>query len=187
MIKQLIFVRHGQSEANAVGIYAGQSNVQLTAHGREQAAAAGMLLKRETISHIIASDLDRAHFTAEIIANTIGFPIEDIITDPSLREINVGSLTGKPDEGFTSYLDYAASGEDNEAETPAQVEARLIPFVDRLKSHHGDTILVVAHAGVGRVLRAMLTGVGISKLAKLDVPNAQPIHLPVDRLNRETV
>lgn len=184
MIKQLIFVRHGQSEANAIGVYAGQSNVQLTEHGCEQAAAAGMLLKRETISHIIVSDLDRAHFTAEIIAKTIGFPSKDIIIDSNLREINVGKLTGKPDEGFTSYLEYSASRTDDNAETMEQVETRLFPFIEGLKNHNGDTILIVAHAGVGRVLRAMLTGVDISKLAKLDVPNAQPIYLPVDLLNR---
>ena len=188
MIQQLIYVRHGQSEANAAGVYAGaRSDVKLTAHGREQAIAAGLLLERERISHIIASDLDRAHQTAEIIAATINYTGPEIITDPRIRELDVGDLTGKPDTGFLDYLHYIASGQDKIAETPEQVEERLRKVLLALNYVDGHTILIVAHAGVGRVLRSMLTGVDLAKIATLDVPNAQPIHLPLDRLKEYDV
>ncbi len=187
MIKRLIFVRHGQSEANLAGVYAGQrADVQLTAHGRDQAKAAGMLLKREAIDTIFASDLDRAHLTAEIIAREVGYPNDKIITDTRIREIDVGELTGKPDHGFTAFLKIAAAGEDTTIETPLEVTARLRPFLSKLCSgYDGKTVLIVAHAGVGRVLRSMLTEVPIEDLAKLDVANAQPLELPVDRLAEE--
>ncbi len=187
MIKRLIFVRHGQSEANLAGVYAGQrADVQLTGHGREQAKAAGKLLKREDIDTIFASDLDRAQTTAEIIAHEVGYPINKIITDARIREINVGGLTGKPDHGFMTFLKIAALGEDTTIETPAVVAARLRPFLAELCTHYdGKTVLVVAHAGLGRVLRSMLTEVAIEDLAKLDVANAQPLELPVDRISEE--
>lgn len=189
MIKRLIFVRHGQSEANLAGVYAGQrADVALTPHGRDQAKAAGKLLKREAIDTIFASDLDRAQTTAEIIAHEVGYPIGKIITDARIREINVGELTGKPDHGFTSFLEIAAAGEDTTIETPEVVSARLRPFLAELHSHYeGKTVLIVAHAGLGRVLRSMLTEVPIEDLAKLDVANAQPLDLPVDRLAEESI
>ncbi len=187
MIKRLIFVRHGQSEANVAGLYAGQrADIQLTSHGRDQAKAAGKLLKRESIDLIFASDLDRAQATAQIIAAEIDYPEENIVTDARIREINVGDLTGKPDHGFTAFLELASSGQDATIEAPEQVAARLRPFLAELCSQYDEkTVLIVAHAGVGRVIRSMLTEVPIEDLAKLDVANAQPLDLPIDRLTEE--
>jgi uncharacterized phosphatase len=183
MIKRLIFVRHGQSEANVAGQ---RADVQLTPHGRDQAKAAGKLLKRESIDIIFASDLDRAQSTAQIIAAEIDYPKDNIITDARIREINVGDLTGKPDHGFTAFLELAANGQDSTIETPDQVASRLRPLLAELCSSYDEkTVLIVAHAGLGRVLRSMLTQVPIDDLAKLDVANAQPLDLPVDRLTEE--
>ena len=186
MIKQLIFVRHGQSEANAARVYAGaRAEIQLTELGRQQAEEVGAVLKAKRIGCIISSDFDRAQSTAKIIATEIGFAKEDIITDTRLHEINVGELTGKPDRGFPAYLDYASTGQDINAETPEEVESRLRPFLDSLSDVEEEIVLIVAHAGIGRVLRSMLTGVDIQVLAKIDIPNAKPMYLPLEHLMKE--
>src|SRR6185436_19194203 len=41
---RLVLLRHGQSEWNAAGIFAGWENVHLTAHGEAEAARAGSML-----------------------------------------------------------------------------------------------------------------------------------------------
>ena len=41
---RLVLLRHGQSEWNAAGIFAGWENAHLTAHGEAEAARAGSLL-----------------------------------------------------------------------------------------------------------------------------------------------
>jgi 2,3-bisphosphoglycerate-dependent phosphoglycerate mutase len=41
---RLVLLRHGQSEWNAAGIFAGWENAHLTAHGEAEAARAGSML-----------------------------------------------------------------------------------------------------------------------------------------------
>lgn len=183
MIRQLIFVRHGESEANADGVYAGsRSEIKLTKQGREQARAAGRLLTHDHVTTIIASDFDRALETARIIAGEIGFDPAEIELDLRLREINVGRLTGQSDIGFVKLLDYLESGADDSAEPIEDLTYRATSFLRDLAFHPGEVVLVVAHAGIARVLRAIATDTDLHEVAKLEVPNAQPLHVPAPLL-----
>jgi broad specificity phosphatase PhoE len=182
VIKHLYFVRHGQSEANAAHVRAGQMNVPLTAQGREQARQAGVELRKADISYIVSSDLDRAKETAEIIAYEIGYEPSDIVSDERLREIHVGGLTGAADDGFGQYLAYLTThAGEPQLETPADVATRLKEVLSELTDRDG-TVLLVSHAGTGRVLKAMLGGIDIETLANETVPNADPIEMPVIRI-----
>ncbi len=70
----IYFVRHGESQNNVEGVFAGQRNdSQLTEKGKKQARAAGKEFqdKRVRIDRIISSPLKRALGTAEIIADII--------------------------------------------------------------------------------------------------------------------
>ena len=62
-----VFVRHGQSEANRDGWFAGQLDAPLTPLGIEQARQARELLADYAFERAVSSDLCRAHATAEII------------------------------------------------------------------------------------------------------------------------
>src|SRR5215210_5789436 len=63
--RELILIRHGQSTANASGVWQGQLDFPLSEEGRRQAAAAGQALKGTRISGVYASPLSRAFETAE--------------------------------------------------------------------------------------------------------------------------
>lgn len=179
MSRHVYFVRHGQSVANVSGVYAGsQSDVALTELGREQAASAAKQFVDTGITAIISSRLERAHETARIIAQGIGFNVDAIEIDNRLSEINVGALTGQMDEGFTSYLEYVASGGDETSETIEDVVVRLSPLVNELR-HKEGVILLVSHAGIERVLRMMTGEASIEILAAEPMPNAQPIELTI--------
>jgi broad specificity phosphatase PhoE len=89
---RLLFVRHGQSEANAEGRLQGQFDSPLSDLGQAQAQALGQRLQREAwnISTIYTSDLRRAAETAKILTAATEAPL---VLDARLREYHVGELT----------------------------------------------------------------------------------------------
>src|SRR5688500_8423312 len=63
---RLLLVRHGESEWNAVGRWQGWADPPLTELGLEQARLAAKAVG--AVDLIVASDLERAWHTAEVIA-----------------------------------------------------------------------------------------------------------------------
>ncbi|MCW2955477.1 MAG: fructose-2,6-bisphosphatase [Thermoleophilia bacterium] len=88
----LYLIRHGQSEWNAAGRWQGQADPPLSEHGREQAAQLAVSFPDVDVTHVFASDLQRAFDTAVPLARR--FDVEPIV-EPDLREIDVGSWSGK--------------------------------------------------------------------------------------------
>jgi 2,3-bisphosphoglycerate-dependent phosphoglycerate mutase len=91
----LTLLRHGRSRADDEGVCEGRYDSPLTDVGRAQvrARADGWLSAGVQFDCIIASTLQRAHETAQIVAGTLGAPLE---TDPDWMEFNSGPLAGLP-------------------------------------------------------------------------------------------
>src|SRR5919206_3408383 len=89
--QEVLLIRHGQSTANAGGVWQGQLDFPLSDEGRRQAASAGRALKGVRISGVFASPLSRAFETAEIVAREAGFSGE-IVPMPDLMERHGGIL-----------------------------------------------------------------------------------------------
>jgi probable phosphoglycerate mutase len=87
---RLLLVRHGESEWNAAGRWQGQADPPLTDTGRSQAMRAARAIG--AVDAIVASDLQRARDTAEILAAAIG--IGPVVVDPRLRERHAGEWSG---------------------------------------------------------------------------------------------
>ncbi|HEY8656601.1 MAG TPA: histidine phosphatase family protein [Candidatus Limnocylindria bacterium] len=158
----LYFVRHGESEANAAGVFAGQTDSPLTPRGRAQAAAVAAALADRAIDRIVSSDLARAHDTAVAIADVHGLTVE---IHPELREIDVGEAAGKRwDDG--SLRPSALTAETDEfvrwpgGESLQQALDRSLGCIDRLvRGHPGERIVVVGHGGVTRILVSHFLGI----------------------------
>src|SRR5256885_12101092 len=86
--KRILLVRHGESVWNAEGRWQGAANPPLSDAGREQARALAEAVRDAGIDGIVASDLDRAHETAQIVAGVLGLPQPSI--DSGWRERDVG-------------------------------------------------------------------------------------------------
>src|SRR5690606_14158884 len=95
-MRKLYFIRHGLSELNAQGLYAGHTETPLTEEGRLQAKQAGQGATGLGIDLIVSSPLERALETAQIVAHEIGYPEESIITDDRLIERHFGQLEAQP-------------------------------------------------------------------------------------------
>lgn len=148
-MKRLYFVRHGLSEMNVQGLFAGSIDTPLTDEGRRQASIAGKLAQDLQIDLIVSSPLSRAHETALIIAKEIGYPPEKIHVNSLFTERNFGELEGKawqPDLNLDGVADIEA------LDTVLNRAEQAVAF---LESRPEQTILVVSHGAFGRALRSL--------------------------------
>ena len=86
-----VCIRHGESEANRLGLFAGHYNVPLTALGRRQAALTRDYLAGESFDLAVASPLLRAYETGSIALGDRAMPLLPV---EGLREINGGRWEG---------------------------------------------------------------------------------------------
>ncbi len=153
----IYFVRHGESEANLKKVFAGQKDDSLlTPDGREQARITAEEIKAEgiKIDHIISSPLQRAFETATIIADVLGIDHTEINIDKRIQEYDMGILSGKPHARIPSIEFVTAEGAENAEDFKNRVEECIH---DALKRQ--GNILIVSHAGVGRVLEGIREGI----------------------------
>jgi probable phosphoglycerate mutase len=117
--REVVLVRHGSCDPPAVdGLIGGRSDPDLNARGREEAAAAGERLARETVAAIHVSPMNRTVETAApIIA---GHAVEPVL-DADLREIYLGEWEG---HGIATR---GASGDPELARVFAEQRWDLIP------------------------------------------------------------
>ena len=159
--QELLLIRHGQSTANASGVWQGQMEFPLSEEGRKQAHSAGKALAGERFDAIYSSPLGRALETAEIIVQETGFP-GDVIPIEGLTERRGGSLEGtthaervaRNPELVKKLLElpeeerWALVG----AETDEEILHRFERAISEIRARHpdGGRIVVVSHGGVMR-------------------------------------
>lgn len=155
-MKQLYFVRHGESKLNVAGKWAGHTNTALTANGHEQAQAAGRKANAEGLQfdYIISSPLDRARQTALHIAAETGYPPDKIVFDPRLIERHYGQLEGQNHVSVTGARNLLDEShiEKYGAEKLTALQQRAEEILAELQQLPHERILVVGHGASGRAL-----------------------------------
>lgn len=149
----ILLVRHGETAGNRDRVIQ-RPETPLSDRGLAQAARLGARLAGEPVAHVLASDLARAHMTAEAIAAATGAPLS---LDARLQERNFGDLRGTPyaeldfDPFEPGYVPPAGeSWEDLHARADAAWE-HVVELAGRLGS--GD-LVVVTH---GLVCHSLVT------------------------------
>jgi len=164
---KLLLARHGETEWNRIGRYQGQSDIDLSSAGHEQARRLAKRLESEAIRAIHCSDLKRARQTVEPIA--AGRKI-DVTYCEELRELAFGDFEGKYYEEIQElYVPLEKQWRAGKLDDPvpggeslAQLGERVKRFVDRLNSHNGDgTVLVVGHGGPLQMMILHLIGIDV--------------------------
>jgi len=149
-MKHLYFVRHGLSMMNQQGVFSSQSDTPLTDEGCQQCHAAGKQLKAAGIDCIVASPLQRARHSAEIIAQELGIDPNNILINAAFEERSFGPLEG------TTYTPHADLDNTAGVEHSDDLIKRVSVGLDYLKTLEADNILVVSHGAVGRALRSLV-------------------------------
>ena len=143
----LLLTRHGETVDNVNQIMQGQTQGQLTTHGREQAEVVAKEMAGRQIDAFVASDLKRAIGTCHIIALPHKAPV---VTTPLLRERDWGSFTGRyiPDLKGEPWPDDIETMDDLKARA-----ARFIEFIRR--SYPGKTVLAVGHGIINKAIQSV--------------------------------
>ncbi len=167
-MKQLYFIRHGESTFNASHAWSGSSSdVPLTAKGRAQAQRAGRKAREQGLVFdvIISSPLERAHDTAKHIASELAYPHDKIILNDQFIERDFGKLEGRRDlvAGTKYFIDESAIDPYDGVEKLVDLQRRMDDFLAYLHALPQDTILVVGHGGSGRALRRAIQKEPLSK------------------------
>ena len=156
--RRLLLVRHGQSTWNADGRWQGQADPPLSALGEEQARDAAGRLVAGAFSRVVASDLQRARRTAEILAGALQL---EVALDPDLREIDGGDWTGMTRAEIEArWPGELADWSEGRSESTMGGEPRT-HLTDRARAAlaraaagaaPGDTLLLVSHGALIRNL-----------------------------------
>lgn len=162
IVVELLVIRHGQSQWNALGRGHGWGDPPLSRLGEAQAAAAAPALARQRLdAGVVASDLRRARRTAELVAAPLG--LGPVTTMAELREHHIGDWDGRTweeievdwpgakDAWIAEEIERPPGGESSD-EFHARVW-RAISAIVRLRQR--GRVLVVAHGGVVRALERM--------------------------------
>lgn len=172
---KVYFMRHGESEANAQAMCAGQSDSTLTNRGILQAHQAGVAFAKAGLRPdiIIASPLIRALHSAREFARVLDFPEDNIIVDPDITERYCGDYEGNPSP---SWIDLTqADLEANRVESEASMTERANRFLETLKQYDGKLVLIASHDQFGRSLIAAANNRAKDNIT--DLPNARPFPL----------
>ena len=173
MIK-IYIARHGETTWNVEGRIQGRSDPGLSPKGHQQSLALLEQLKKQSLSAIYTSSLQRSILTAQPIAHHFGLPIHQ---ESDLDEIAFGVLEGRNLYQFDEVtknewerfkddrFNYHIPG----AENYTDVANRIKPFIDKtLRNHEGEEVLVVGHRVVNRLLIGMLMEYPLEWVLKIE-------------------
>lgn len=175
-MKTYYFVRHGQTEWNAISRMQGQLNSDLTALGREQSAVNAALLAQCSIEAIFASPLDRTRQTTEIIQRQIDI---EASYDPRIKEWDCGDWSGHLYEDVKKQwpIEWAAFEADRfnyrgpNCENYCDMQQRVAPFIDELTALPVRSVAIVSHGLIGRVMIGLLMGFSETEMLNSSQPN----------------
>jgi probable phosphoglycerate mutase len=154
-MREIILVRHGQTEWSAVGRHTSFTDLPMTPEGERRAATLAARLANRSFGIVLTSPRKRAQDTARLAG------LSDAQVDKDLAEWNYGEYEGlttqqirQHDPAWTVWTGYIPGGE-----SAAQVGARADRVLERLRPMlpTADACLV-AHGHLLRVLVARWLG-----------------------------
>ena len=188
----LILIRHGQSEWNALNQFTGWKDPDLTATGIQEAHNAGKIINNLKINFDLAftSALIRAQNTAEIILKEINQSLSTI-KDQALNERNYGDLAGlNKDDARKRWGDEQVHIWRRSYDIPPpggeslkDTGERVLPFFMKEILPHvceGKNVLVAAHGNSLRSLIKFLDNISDEDIVKLEIPTGAPIHYVIN-------
>ncbi len=190
-MKQVVLIRHGESQWNLENRFTGWVDVPLSPRGEQEAREAGEKLRSFRFDHAFTSVLTRAIKTLEIVLGVIGqsgLPVEQ---SRALNERMYGELQGlNKAETAKQYgeaqvklwrrsYDVRPPGGESLQDTAE----RVLPYY---REHvwprlaNGETLLVVAHGNSLRALVMHLDQLSREEVLDLNIPTGAPLLYELD-------
>jgi probable phosphoglycerate mutase len=154
----IVLLRHGETEWSVSGQHTGRTDIPLTAHGRQAAAALAPHLAGHTFGYVACSPLQRARDTAHLV----GLDPDDYLDD--LLEWDYGGFEGRTTAQIREQLgdptwviwDSEIPAGQTPGEQPEDVAVRCRRVLARCDPYlqRGEDVALVAHGHVLRILTA---------------------------------
>ena len=186
--RNLILVRHGQSEWNAKNLFTGWKDPGLTDQGVSEAKNAGKLILEQNIEFDVmyTSMLSRAQKTGDIILGILNHKEIPIIKNEALNERHYGSLAGlNKDDARKKWGDEQVhiwrrsfDMPPPDGESLKDTADRVLPYFETEimpKVISGSSILIAAHGNSLRALIMKLDSISSEDIVKLEIPTGAPI------------
>lgn len=176
------FTRHGESQANVDRTFAGAADSPLTEKGRAAAKAEGerLVATGQSFDLIISSPLSRAKDTADILAESLSYPLQEIAIEPLLTERSFGRLVGKPWDSLPDETSDIFAEEGGES---IEVLARRVTDslqVVRDISQAKTSVLIVGHGTWHQMAVALLSNKKPSAFLEVHgLPNNTVVEFPL--------
>ncbi|NCX30019.1 MAG: 2,3-bisphosphoglycerate-dependent phosphoglycerate mutase [Proteobacteria bacterium] len=186
--RNLILVRHGQSEWNSKNLFTGWKDPGLTELGVKEAKDAGKLIANKGILFdlMYTSMLTRAQKTGDLILQEMRHPEITIIKNEALNERNYGSLAGlNKDDARKKWGDDQVHIWRRSFDIPPpngeslkDTAERVLPYFKSEimpKVIEGSSILIAAHGNSLRSLIMELDSISSEEIVNLEIPTGAPI------------
>lgn len=167
-------MRHGEVVNGGERRYNGHIDIDITENGVQQMHRLAETLVGKEVSVVYASDLIRSVKGAEIIGKRIGASLKSF---RELRERSVGCWEGLtveeikqrfPDEYVAWRADLLGYRPPN-GECLTDVQERILPFYQQIVASHRDqTIAMLLHGGINRVILADALGMPPLNLFRIE-------------------
>jgi len=123
---RIVLIRHGETDWNTETRIQGHTDIPLNRRGRWQAQRLGAALADEGLAAVYASDLQRAHATAQAVAQASGL---EVVVHSGLRERAFGVFEGLTfSEIEDRWTEWAAAGANATPSLVRQVGRRSKTF-----------------------------------------------------------
>jgi alpha-ribazole phosphatase len=195
-MSKLLLVRHGETALNSSQRFWGKTDVELGLAGIRQAELLRDRLADEKIDFAYSSELKRTVVTAQTLLTNHGLEVERCAY---LNEISFGDVEGldfkeinlKYPELTRMWTEKNPGLKYPGGESLPQMDSRVKEFRNLLSRHpDNETILIVAHSGVLRVLICQLLGLDLNHfwnfridLASLSIVETYPETTILNLLN----
>jgi 2,3-bisphosphoglycerate-dependent phosphoglycerate mutase len=196
-MKNILLIRHGQSEWNKLNLFTGFKNVELSEQGIEEANKAGQNFKKLNLKFdlVFTSELKRAQDTAKIILENLD-QLDDlnskskIIESFNLNERDYGDLTGldkketaekfgdeqvhKWRRGYSDQPPNGESLEDVVNRVKTYFDSYILPSINNSENNN---ILIAAHGNSLRALLIVMKIYSSNDINSVELSTGIPIHI----------
>ena len=196
-MKNILLIRHGQSEWNKLNLFTGFKNVELSEQGIEEANKAGQNFKKLNLKFdlVFTSELKRAQDTAKIILENLD-QLDDlnskskIIESFNLNERDYGDLTGldkketaekfgdeqvhKWRRGYSDQPPNGESLEDVVNRVKTYFDSDILPSINNSENNN---ILIAAHGNSLRALLIVMKIYSSNVINSVELSTGIPIHI----------
>jgi len=165
---RVILVRHGETDWNRREVFRGRADIELNQRGRQQAKALAAPIKDIQIDAVYSSPLRRAVETAEAIAQPHGIPVK---IDQGFTDFHYGVWQGLPHdevrqrypEMYKDWVERPHTLKVEGGESLRMVRRRSMrALADIVERHDRQTVVIVAHRVVNKVMLCAILGLGNS-------------------------